>query len=552
MRSIIVLCILGSCVAQLPVFGPVKVESKGSLSPQLGSSWACGWTEDVLGGMSDEKIVFSTSCPLEPADTNILSDVYVRDFITGVTVLVSLSASGTASDGHSMAARISRDGSHVVFMSEATNIVPGVSGFTEIVYHDLVTGITELITVGMGGAPSNGDSGYPDLSSDGRYVVFTSFASNLVSGDVEGQRDVFLRDRALGITRRVSETSAGVGGVFWSAEPRISSDASAVLFLSYSPNLAISDPAGGNPDWLVYDTTSRLIEVASIGNTGIQPTSSIGPASISADGRYVAFTATNLLEANAPPGSAYVRDRQAGVTEVVTLSSGGTSGNNDSYHPEISGDGRYVAFASRSSNLVPNDTNGVEDAFVRDRVMGTTIRVNVSTEGVEGNGQGIPYLAIDSSGRRVSFMTDASTIVQRPLCNGMYCYDVFVADLGPSINLGSSSGGGPWRPYTRVVEQWAPNPWTLSLVDAPVNSAALLAISTAPGVPVPFGVGAILPWPADFILTLTTGAMGEYALPFTWPASVPPGVQVLAQWGVADPVAPLGIALSNACVVARP
>jgi hypothetical protein len=238
---------------------------------------------------------------------------------------------------------------------------------------------------------------------------------------------------------------------------------------------------------------------------------------------------------------------------TVGCRSAGAPGNNGSfYQPEISGDGRYIVFASCASNLVPNDTNGAEDAFVRDRVTGTTVRVNVSAFGVQSDGQFVAALAIDGSGRPVSFLSGASTLVQRPLCNLTYCNDVFLVDLGPSIDLGSSSGGGPWRPYTRVVEQLAPNPWTLSLVDAPVNSAALLAISTVPGVPVPFGVGAIVPWPADFIMTLTTGAMGEYALPFTWPAAVPPGVQVWAQWGVADPVAPLGIALSNACVVARP
>jgi Tol biopolymer transport system component len=179
------------------------------------------------------------------------------------------------------------------------------------------------ISVDSAGTEGNGGSGGPAISADGRYVVFSSSAANIVAGDTNNScdtnydgvymdncPDVFVRDRQTGVTERVSVSSAGSLGNGHSQAPSISSDGRYVAFDSYASNLM--------PD----DTRDRDI---------------------------------------------FVHDRQTGVTEQVSVDSAGNQANNDSYYPAISGDGRYVAFGSIASNLVLDDTNDVQDVFVHDR-----------------------------------------------------------------------------------------------------------------------------------------------------------------------------------------
>lgn len=168
------------------------------------------------------------------------------------------------------------------------------------------------------------------ISADGRYVAFTSYSTNLVSGDTNGVEDVFVRDRQTGETTRVSVSDVGAEG----------------------------DDASWYP-------------------------------SISADGRYVAFVsyATNLISGDTNGKSdVFVHDRQTGETARVSVSDVGAEGNDASWYPSISMDGRYVAFASYASDLVAGDSNGGEDIFVHDRQTGITTRVSVDSAGVEADG----------------------------------------------------------------------------------------------------------------------------------------------------------------------
>src|SRR5205085_12425541 len=188
------------------------------------------------------------------------------------------------------------------------------------------TDTTERVSISSAGVEGNEASSIPTMSADGRFVAFQSDATNLVAGDTNGQTDVFVRDRQMGITRRVSVDSSG-------------------------------NEANG------------------FGSQG---------AAISGDGRFVAFnsSATNLVvDDTNGQYDLFVHDLQTGATERVSVDSTGAQANDTSSEPALSADGRFVAFSSYASNLISADTNGAPDIFVRDRQAGTTERVSLDNAG---------------------------------------------------------------------------------------------------------------------------------------------------------------------------
>ncbi|MDO8614531.1 MAG: hypothetical protein Q7T33_02190 [Dehalococcoidia bacterium] len=232
-------------------------------------------------------------------------------------------------------------------------------------------GDTERVSVDSAGAEADAGSANPAISADARYVALSSDATNLVPGDTNGKSDVFVRDRLTGATERVSVDSAGNQGNDRSYGPDISADGRYVVFYSFATNLVPGD-TNGKYDVFVHDRqtgATERVSVDSAGNQGDESGGSYNPA-ISADGRYVAFDsgASNLA-----PGDitvrfdVFVHDRQTGATERVSVDSVGNPGDSDSTRPAISASGRYVAFASGATNLVPEDTNRSGDVFVRDR-----------------------------------------------------------------------------------------------------------------------------------------------------------------------------------------
>jgi archaellum component FlaF (FlaF/FlaG flagellin family) len=195
----------------------------------------------------------------------------------------------------------------VTFASDASNLVPGdTNNHDDVFVRDLGLGTTQRVSVATNGTQANSDSGNPAISADGRYVTFQSYASNLVPGDTNHRTDVFVRDLRSGTTRLVSVASNGSQGNEFSGDP-----------------------------------------------------------AISADGRYVAFDS----QASNPPvsdtsGAVFVRDLRSGTTRLVSVVTNGSQDSGGS--PAISADGRYVAFESIASNLMPGDTNHNADVFVRD------------------------------------------------------------------------------------------------------------------------------------------------------------------------------------------
>ncbi len=354
---------------------------------------------------------------------------------------VSLSSGGSEGNGSDCGgANISADGRYVAFGSSATNLVPGdTNGVLDGFVHDRQTGQTARVSLSWDGSEGNDESYGPSISADGRYVAFGSLATNLVPGDTNGALDVFVHDRQTGETARVSLSSGGTEGNGHCWDASISADGRYVAFHSLASNL-VPDDTNGESDVFVHDQQTGETARVSLSSGGTQGNSSSGSPSISADGRYVAFVslADNLVPGDNEFWDTFVRDRQTGQTTRVGLSSGGKKGNRGSGNPSISADGRYVAFDSGSTNLVPGDTNGVVDVFVHDRQTGKTVRVSLSWDGSEGDdGSGNPRISAD--GRYVAFWSDATNLVPDDT-NGFP--DIFVQDWA-EVAVTPSAGGLP-------------------------------------------------------------------------------------------------------------
>ncbi|MCP3919393.1 MAG: calcium-binding protein [bacterium] len=329
------------------------------------------------------------------------------------TYRVSLGPAGAEADGDSSFASLSHDGHCVAFLSEASNLVPGGNGRKHLYLVDRTDDTIERISVSTAGDVGSFDSlGPPTVSADGSRVAFSSFASNLVAGDTNNAADVFVRDRSAGTTTRVSVSSSGAQAIERCDFPAMSADGNVVAFGSLSANLVPGD-TNGRFDIFVHEVDTRTTTRVTDGPGGVEANhNSISP-SVSGDGRYVAFAsrATNLVPGGSPPllVKVFVHDRQTGATSLVSVDSNGVPGNGDDFRPSISDDGRFVAFASGSSNLVSTDTNGVDDIFVHDRLSGTTTRVSLGPGGVEGNGlSGGTPPDLSSDGRIVAFESRAT------------------------------------------------------------------------------------------------------------------------------------------------
>jgi Tol biopolymer transport system component len=293
-------------------------------------------------------------------------EVYVRDRLAHTTRLISVGLDGRPPIGYAGDASISADGRYVAF----DNLVRGDTiVHINVFVRDRARHTTRLVSVGLDGRPANGDSVRPSISADGRYVAFTSDASNLVGGDTNGLTDVFIRDRARHTTRLISVGLGGRPANGYSFEPSISADGRYVAFTSPASNLVRGDTGDASDayDVFVRDTVAQTTRLVSVSTNGQQ---SRGRApSISAHGRFVAFTsaAHNLVAGDTNRLSdVFVRDTLAHTTRLVSVGLKGQSGNNGSLLSDISSDGRSVAFTSDASDLVPNDTNSSRDVFVRD------------------------------------------------------------------------------------------------------------------------------------------------------------------------------------------
>lgn len=357
------------------------------------------------------------------------------------TTRVSLASNGAQANDHSyFGFRISGEGRDVAFVSAASNLVPAdTNGFEDILVRDRYAATTERVSVASDGAQANGPSLFASISADGRFVAFESYASNLVAGDTNGTDDVFVHDRATGVTVRVSVSSTGAQSNGGCISPSISSDGRFIAFDSAATNLVAGD-TNGVQDVFVHDRLAGTTERVSVGVS--QANEPSANASCSSDGRYVVFEsgATNLVAGDTNGvADVFVRDRLLGLTERVSVGTGGVQGNRFAANGALSADGRFAAFATGSSTLVAGDTNETFDVFVRDRVALTTARISVTSSGAQTNGLcGLPALSAD--GRFVAWQSTASDVVPADLNGDL---DVFVSDRATAITtrISVSTGG---------------------------------------------------------------------------------------------------------------
>ena len=333
--------------------------------------------------------------------------------VLGSTARLSVATGTAQADGGSFIPALSADGRYAAFYSDASNLVQGdANGSRDVFVRDRQAGETTRVSVDGAGGEANGDSFEPAISSDGRYVAFSSSATNLVAGDSNDVNDIFVRDRQTNTTTRVSVAPGGANANGGSDSASISGDGRLVAFTSAATNLVAGD-TNNERDAFVFDRQTGSTTRASVSSTGEQAVLDSFTPELSADGRFLAFTsfAPNLIDFDDNECSdVFVRDLQAGTTTRVSEYTGGYQVDGDSLRPAISGDGRYVAFDSDAWNLVWGDSNDTFDVYVHDRQTGVTDRVSVDDSGSQSDGASFrPSLSAD--GRYVAYHSEASNLV---------------------------------------------------------------------------------------------------------------------------------------------
>jgi Tol biopolymer transport system component len=320
---------------------------------------ASGATETVSMSADGRYAAFASRAPdLVPNDTNGLPDIFVRDRVNNTTVRVSTNAAGLEADGSSYEPRVVANGL-VVFDSTASNLVPGdVNGRRDVFLKVIGAGYVELVSRGSAGTLGNATSGSAAITPDGRFVTFQSLASNLVLGDGNGTWDVFVRDRAGGTTERVSVSTTGVEGAAASYSPVISANGRIVAYSSDADNLVTGDT--GWTDIFVRDRTLAATTRVSVNELGGPSDWDSFSPHISDSGRIVAFesAATNLVQPRSLGYHIFVRDLTTGHTELVSKRGDGTHADRASHFPVLSPDGTTVVFRSDALNLVPVTNSG--------------------------------------------------------------------------------------------------------------------------------------------------------------------------------------------------
>jgi hypothetical protein len=314
------------------------------------------------------------------------------------------------------------EGRFVAFVSYAAGLAGNTSAHRQVFWRDTLTGQTVLVSANADGAEGNGDSWAPALSADGMVVVFESHATNLVAGDTNGVRDIFVRSAISPLpVQRVSVGPAGVQANAASYEPTVSGDGGVIAFTSDASNLSATSLGQSSSNVFRRDVAAGTNTLVSLTTSGVGAGGS--RPMLSEDGQRLAFYsfASNIVSGDTNGlWDIFVHDQGTGLRSRVSLTSTGAERNTGTESasrvvtPGISGNGRYVAFATTASNMVPGDTNGMQDVFVVDTQNGAVTRASVGSSGAQGNadsplGQGErPVLSYD--GTWVAFSTASNTL----------------------------------------------------------------------------------------------------------------------------------------------
>ncbi|MBK7643742.1 MAG: PD40 domain-containing protein [Planctomycetes bacterium] len=374
---------------------------------------------------------FESQAPnLVPGDTNNMRDIFVVELASGAIERVNLANSGAQANSLCTHPVLSGEGRFVAYHSSADSLVLGdTNGTSDVFLRDRWLGTTTLVSATPSGAAGNSLSSFASISLDGRYIAFSSLASDLVPGDTNGTTDVFVRDAVAGTTERVSVSSAGAQGDGYSTFPAISGDGRFVVFQSFASDLVAGD-TNGESDVFVHDRQAGTTERVSVSSAGTQADGPSSNITISADGRFLAFqsAATNLVASDTNgTDDVFLRDRLAGATTLVSVSFGGGQGDQPCVTPVLSADGRCIAFVCLSEQLIAGDSNFARDVILQDLVSGDLENISVDSFGVQADDLSVAP-ALDASGTRVLFQSFAQNLVPN---DTNLAHDVFLRLRGP-------------------------------------------------------------------------------------------------------------------------
>ena len=393
--------------------------------------------------------IASFVCPQSPALAIEISEVR----------LVNIASDGTVSNDEARDTHISADGNFVAFMSSADNLVAGDSnGMMDTFVHNVDTGSTIRVSTAFDGSEANGDSGPQSLSTDGNYVLFKSGATNIVADDTNGLDDLFVRDIAAGVTTRVNVATDGsesidpdpANSIYRS---NITGDGRYIVFSSAATNL-VSDDTNNETDVFVHDLTNSETSRISVSSTGVQSNLASHAPYISLNGQYVVFTsfASNLVADDTNNRSdVFVKNLSDGSVTVVSVAPDGSpqNGTHDQLAeewPSISEDNQFVVFASTASNLVVDDSEGNTDIFRASLLDKSITRISESSDGIGGNADS-GFALISGDGRFVLYQTWSSSIVP-PTDSGGVISQFLLHDTSDNstIRVSGDTGAGQANP----------------------------------------------------------------------------------------------------------
>jgi len=311
-------------------------------------------------------------------------------------------AANDTSGAATVAPALSADGRYVAYAAHTDTASPGV--LDGVWRWDTVSGTRTLVSVGIGVALADDTSGEPAISADGRYVAFSSDATNLVANDTNDATDIFVRDVVAGTTQRVSVTSSGAQVGDNSYTPSISDDGRYVGFISDSDDLSSLDN-NLSSDAYAYDRSTKTVKLASIAG-GVQPDFGISEAVLSGDGKHLVFTTdTDLLAGDENMSDdVYMKNLSTGSVSWVSRPKVADPSLGGGDNPSPSFDGRYVAFVGGSDIDNAPDPFPGPDVFVRDTVNKTTVRASTTPTGGFVNGRSSDPV-LSSDGSRVVFLS---------------------------------------------------------------------------------------------------------------------------------------------------
>jgi hypothetical protein len=390
-------------------------------------------------------------------DFNDTGDIFVYDRQTNTYSRVSVSSLGEEADGGSDEVAISADGRYIAFTSYASNLVAGdTNGLEDIFLHDRQTAQTTRILLDYNGNEVTEGFFYMgiDMSADGRYISFESDATMIVANDTNGVKDMFVYDRQTATNIRISVDSSGNQANDHSTNGYISSNGRYVIFTSTATNLVAGD-TNDIADVFRYDLQTGTIIRVSLVNGGGQAFYTGGGSSVqtgynlSSNGRFVIFMSNvNTLvtgDTNGDIWDVFVHDTQTLTTKRVSVSTGGAQANDISGAGFVSDDGRYVLYESFSTNLVAGDTNNSFDVFMRDTQLNTTVRLSLTPTGGQINGSsGLGGVSADM--RYLVTVSDATDIITPDTNNEK---DIFIYDrlqLGTPTLTAPANGANTTNP----------------------------------------------------------------------------------------------------------